>query len=90
MDEEIYNLLISGDENAWESNSIIFDLDRCIVEYTEKDIVDRFVKLGRNEINEIASFSWLRTVSMLLCRVTRKESLSQSVCLIAVISTCSI
>lgn len=53
MDEEIYNLLISGDENAWESNSVIFDLDRCLVEYTEKDLIDKFVKLGRNEINEI-------------------------------------
>lgn len=50
---EIYNLLISGDENAWESNSVIFDLGRCIVEYTEKDIIDKFVKLGRDEINEI-------------------------------------
>lgn len=53
MSEEIYNLFISGDENAWESNSTIFDIDRCIVEYTEKDLVDKFVKLGKNEINEL-------------------------------------
>lgn len=51
--EEIYNLLISGDEKAWESNSVIFDLDRCIVEYSEKDLIDKFIKLGRNEIDEI-------------------------------------
>lgn len=50
---EIYNLLISGDENAWESNSVIYDLGRCIVEYTDKDIIDKFAKLGRDEINEI-------------------------------------
>jgi hypothetical protein len=50
---EIFNLLISGDENAWESNSVIFDLDRCIVEYTRKDLIDKYVKLGRDEINEI-------------------------------------
>ncbi len=55
MSEEIYNLFISGDENAWESNSTIFDIDRCIVEYTEKDLVDKFVKLGKKEINELKS-----------------------------------
>ena len=31
-------------------------LDRCIREYTEKHLIDRFVKLGRNEINEIKKF----------------------------------
>jgi hypothetical protein len=52
MTEELYNLLISADENAWESNTNIFDVDRCW-EYTEKDIVEKFGKLGRTEINEI-------------------------------------
>jgi hypothetical protein len=51
--EEIYNLLISGDENAWEANSIVFDPDRCIKEYTEKELVDIFVKLGRDEIDKL-------------------------------------
>jgi hypothetical protein len=26
------------------------------VEYTEKDLIDRFVKLGKNEVNEIKNF----------------------------------
>lgn len=56
MAEKLYNLLISGDENAWESNSVIFGKDRCIVEYTEKDLIDKFVKLGRNEIDEIKKY----------------------------------
>lgn len=56
MDEEMYNLLISGEENAWESNFVTFDLNRCIVEYTEKDLINKFVKLGKNEINEIKDF----------------------------------
>lgn len=56
MIEELYNLLISGNENAWESNSVIFDLNRCIVEYTDKDLIDRFVKLDKNEVNEIKNF----------------------------------
>jgi len=53
MDGELYNLLISGDENAWEQDTKIMDLDRCIREYTEKDIVERYSKLGRTEIEEI-------------------------------------
>lgn len=53
MTEELYNLLISGDENAWESDTKIFDVDRSLREYTEKDIFDKFGKLGRTEINEI-------------------------------------
>ncbi len=56
MDKEMYNLLISGNENAWESNSVIFDLERCIVEYTDKDLIDKFIKLGKDEINEIKNF----------------------------------
>lgn len=53
MEEKLYNLLISGDDNAWESRSVIFDVDRCIVEYTDKDLINRFVKLGRDEIKGI-------------------------------------
>ncbi|MFE0556497.1 toll/interleukin-1 receptor domain-containing protein [Paenibacillus sp. NPDC058910] len=53
MTEELYNLFISGDENAWESDTKIFDKDRCLREYTEKDIVEKFGKLGIVEINEI-------------------------------------
>ncbi|ANY68673.1 hypothetical protein BBD42_21030 [Paenibacillus sp. BIHB 4019] len=53
MTEDLYNLFISGDENAWESNTKIFDLDRCLREYTEKDIVGKFGKLGKTDIDEI-------------------------------------
>ncbi|WP_019849867.1 hypothetical protein [Desulfitobacterium sp. PCE1] len=56
MEEKLYNLLISGDENAWESDSKIFDIDRCIKEYTDKDLVNKYVKLGRDEINELKKF----------------------------------
>ncbi|MFD0586455.1 hypothetical protein ACFQZE_00465 [Paenibacillus sp. GCM10027627] len=53
MTEDLYNLFISGDENAWESSTIIFTLDRCLREYTEKDIVERFGKLGSSDIEQI-------------------------------------
>lgn len=48
--EKMYNLLVSGDENAWENNSLIFDINRCIVEYTDQDLTDKFSALGNNEI----------------------------------------
>lgn len=53
MAEELYNLFISGDENAWESDTKIFEKDRCLREYTEKDIFENFGKLGSTEINEL-------------------------------------
>lgn len=56
MEEKLYNLFISGDETAWESDSKIFDVDRCIKGYTDQDLVNKFVKLGRDEINELKKF----------------------------------
>ncbi|MCW3491537.1 TIR domain-containing protein [Dethiobacter alkaliphilus] len=50
---ELYNLLISGIEGSWETGSTIFPLDRCINEYTEKDLVEKFSQLGQSEINEL-------------------------------------
>lgn len=55
MAEEIYNLLISGNEEAWESDSYILDLSRFL-EYTEQDLKDRFSKLGNEVINEIITY----------------------------------
>lgn len=53
MTEALYNLFISGDESAWESNTKIYDVDRCLREYTEKDVFEKFGKLGSEEITEI-------------------------------------
>lgn len=53
-----YNLLISGDNNAWEGNSYIIDPSRCIKEkeHTSKEIAGKYVKLGDMEINELKTF----------------------------------
>lgn len=56
MSDYIYNLLVSADEKAWESDSVIFEIDRCIVEYTSKELIDRYIKLGTDEINEIKKY----------------------------------
>ena len=54
--DELYNLFVSGDEIAWESDSKIFELGRCITEYTEKSLIEKYSKLGREEINFVKSF----------------------------------
>lgn len=53
-----YNLLISGDSEAWENDSQIFEPSRCIKvkEYTAKEIVDNYCKFGNKEINELKTF----------------------------------
>ena len=48
-----YNLLVSGNDTAWEDDSYIFDTSRCIKEYTSKEIVEKFISLGKDEINEL-------------------------------------
>lgn len=53
--EEIYNLLISNNEEAWESDSCILDFDRFL-EYTDQDLKEKFIKLGKGEINEIINY----------------------------------
>ncbi|SMD17230.1 protein kinase family protein [Sporomusa malonica] len=51
---ELYNLLISGSEDSWETNSYIIDADRFL-EYTDKDLKERFLKLDKEQIDEIKS-----------------------------------
>ena len=53
--EEMYNLLISGDEEAWESSSYILDLDRFL-EHTEQNIKNRFSEFSNDVVNEIIGF----------------------------------
>ncbi|WP_245867535.1 hypothetical protein SPSIL_048910 [Sporomusa silvacetica DSM 10669] len=50
---ELYNLFISGDDEAWKTNTTYFPLVRCIKEYTDDDLVKRFISLGENEIEEL-------------------------------------
>ncbi|PKM56009.1 MAG: hypothetical protein CVV00_01675 [Firmicutes bacterium HGW-Firmicutes-5] len=51
----MYNLFISGDEEAWINNSYILDRERClnVKEYTSKEIVEKFGSLTENQISEI-------------------------------------
>ena len=50
---ELCNLFISGDDEAWETNTTYFPIVRCIKEYTDDDLVKKFISLGENEIEEL-------------------------------------
>lgn len=46
----MYNLIVSGDENAFDGRSIVIDLSRCIREYTDKNISETYKQLNDQDI----------------------------------------
>jgi len=52
----MYNLFVSADENSWEGNPFEMDLSRCIREYTDKEIVEKYQDLTEAIIREIKRF----------------------------------
>lgn len=52
----MYNLLVSGDENAWDGAHIDFSGERCIREYTEDQIAERFAKLDAEAVASLRRF----------------------------------
>lgn len=51
----MYNLFISGHDEAWEGQSYILELSRCInvQEYTEKDMAEKYGGLNQEQIEAI-------------------------------------
>jgi hypothetical protein len=49
----MYNLIISANEDAFKYNYITLDKDRCINEYTDKEIKVQFSKLDLTQIRDI-------------------------------------
>ena len=51
----MYNLLVTGDTNAWNGNPWTIERSRCIRpgEFTDEDIAQRFGSLSRTQINEL-------------------------------------
>lgn len=52
----MYNLLVSGDENSWEGAPFEIDLSRCVREYTDTEIVEKYQDLTESVIREIKRF----------------------------------
>ena len=52
----MYNLLVSADENSWEGNPFEIDLSRCVREYTDTEIVEKYQDLTEAVVREIKRF----------------------------------
>lgn len=55
----MYNLFVSADDNSWEGNPFEIDLSRCIREYTDREIVEKYKDLTEAMIREIKRFPCL-------------------------------
>lgn len=55
----MYNLFVSADENDWEGSPFEIDLSRCIREYTDREIVEKYKDLTDEIVQEIKRFPCL-------------------------------
>ncbi|EGO8089621.1 toll/interleukin-1 receptor domain-containing protein [Enterococcus faecalis] len=58
-DSNFYNLFVSADETAWESNSYIMTRDRCLTSYTSSEIKEEFDLFNDKSLAKIKSFPCL-------------------------------
>ncbi len=49
----MYNLFVSGSETAWNGEPFLIELSRCVLEYTDVEITNRFGELGSKSVNEL-------------------------------------
>lgn len=49
----MYNLLVSGREEAWDSSSLLLEVGRCVREYTDKEITAQFGAFTQEQVDLI-------------------------------------
>ena len=49
----MYNLLVSGNEEAWKGEPWIIEESRCVREYTDKAITEKFGAFTREQVDQI-------------------------------------
>src|SRR2546422_2365380 len=47
---DMYNLFVSGDDNDWEGEPFLTEIERCVREYTDTDITRRYENLNATSI----------------------------------------
>lgn len=52
----MYNLLVSGDENSWEGDPFEIEMSRCIREYSDTAIVEKYKDLTDAIVRDIKRF----------------------------------
>lgn len=51
-----FNLLVSGDSNAWDGNPFEIEMARCLREYTEPRLTQKFGRFSASGISELKRF----------------------------------
>ncbi|WP_442498734.1 toll/interleukin-1 receptor domain-containing protein [Methylobacter sp. sgz302048] len=49
----MYNLFVSGRDEAWEGEPYLLEIDRCVREYTDNELTVRFGNLDAVNVNEL-------------------------------------
>ena len=49
----MYNLFVSGHDEAWEGEPYLIEAERCVREYTDTDIIKRYGQLDATSISEL-------------------------------------
>lgn len=52
----MYNLFVSADDEDWNGEPFILEIERCVREYTDTEITDKFGDFRSNQIEEIRKF----------------------------------
>ncbi|MGF1614594.1 MAG: hypothetical protein ACFCVA_11990, partial [Gammaproteobacteria bacterium] len=58
-EEELFNLLISGNPESWDSSPYEIERGRAVVEYTAEEISERYKLFDEKAIRELKSFPCL-------------------------------
>ena len=52
----MYNLFVSGHTENWYGEPFILEMERCVREYTDKNITERYGNLTQSQVNEIRRY----------------------------------
>ncbi|MHA1280036.1 MAG: toll/interleukin-1 receptor domain-containing protein [Candidatus Helarchaeota archaeon] len=52
----MYHLLVSANDEEWNGEPFILEIGRCVREYTDKEITEKYGELTTSQINEIRRF----------------------------------
>lgn len=52
----MYNLLVSSNDESWDGEPFILEVDRCVREYTDKEITEKYGSFSQEQVDEIRRF----------------------------------
>ena len=52
----MYNLFVSGKSDSWNGAPFLLEIGRCVCEFTDKEIIEKYGELTKSNIDEIKQF----------------------------------